>query len=165
MKLRIPCQIRVGEEFAPEVPWTTVTLGLEDFIKKIGHAESPKKSKFKAWDLSWTFFMSCQGKSQKKTPRVRPENDHSPAHADTLCSFILKDIIATPRRQRRFPSSASKRSVWRAFWSQGPPKSASSSFQLIKGLFGRCVFPADCCKKEASGRLLFFRFVCVFVFT
>ena len=61
-----------------------------------------------------------------------------------------------------FPKIALKRSVWRAFWSQGPPKSAPSSFQLIKGLFGRCVFPADRCKKEASGRLLFFE---IFVFS
>ena len=76
--------------------------------------------------------------------------------------FFLRNSVFFKFVYIFFSKSALKRSVWRAFWSQGPPKSAPSSFQLIKGLFGRCVFPADRCKKEASGRLLFFE---LFVFS
>ena len=76
--------------------------------------------------------------------------------------FFLRNSVFFKFVYIFFSKSALKRSVWRAFWSQGPPKSAPSSFQLIKGLFGRCVFPADRCKKEASGRLLFFE---IFVFS
>ena len=79
--------------------------------------------------------------------------------------FFLRNSVFFKFVYIFFSKSALKRSVWRAFWSQGPPKSAPSSFQLIKGLFGRCVFPADRCKKEASGRLLFFlKFVCFRIF-